>query len=852
MEQPAPANMAAEPTAKDKSSTLFPALQRENSKSKQAAVRGSGRRLLGTKKEDKSQRSLPTQSRFVLSSWSRAHDSSTNDPDASGRSLQGLAAFPRASWQVGDYVRAKCHNSNELFAGHIQFVHDDVFTILFDDLTVDRNVPSANIHSMIDADATALGITFVPMEDHKDDESEASVLPESRVSVNDLDNEIMERIKKALPSLANLQPTTDTTTTSSSSLVVQRLATVLYDDLTTDETHATPVVPSITLTQVAVFANFAAQNEDTRTKTHQQLQRMQATMVQMIKAAMPAVRKTSGRLGFLSGNAAQQTVGAPQLPPPTHPMEAPATLAAGHNVLVHQPRGCFFGMIQVVDVSGSTLTVVEVATNKTHVGIPVASLQWVAPIDELRHQFQELSKQHDVLYPGSKVLNHQQDLLVPATVRRRRTATCFDIKIDNSLIALTQIHLDQLIAVPRQPKSRVRLSKQSSIESGGLHYHVHERVIVHDLEDGSSNHGYVLGMNSNKTVVVEFDNGQVDSSVPHVFLRKADSSSRDASAYLEALNIDQAFGVGDCEYNVDDWVMANHPLSNLLERGRIAQLHGNDHCDVQFSDSVISKHVSLRKIQQTTVPKVVKPSIFALHDYVMAFNPRFKRYCTGQVTAVVGHTYRVVFDCGETYDAIPHDFVTTITDTSVLSPKKRITSVWKSCNGIDEEDSNLCHGNPTMHKMVCQPQAAKRLTFEAGEAVMAQFAGSAKYFMAVVLQSVPQANAVDVSFASSESGLGIASERVFSIDKRHQAPILFHVTSQVRTSNTTNTQPPKPSPPRQQGGGHGPRELKKQPSMLTRMRTMLSRLPHPNYCQLRNIDGALIGIAGMFGQWHTF
>ncbi|RHY14086.1 hypothetical protein DYB32_010872, partial [Aphanomyces invadans] len=124
---------------------------------------------------------------------------------------------------------------------------------------------------------------------------------------------------------------------------------------------------------------------------------------------------------------------------------------------------------------------------KLHDKVAPAKCQPCDPTADLFEQYVELAKVHDLVYPGAKVLS----------------------------------------------------------------------IIVHDLELGVSNHGYIVGINSNRTVFVEYDNGEVDSSVPSVFLRKgatrrladivttiatADSSSREAGAFLMSLDIHQTFG----------------------------------------------------------------------------------------------------------------------------------------------------------------------------------------------------------------------------------------------------------------------------------------------------------------------
>ncbi|KAF0702225.1 hypothetical protein AaE_016052, partial [Aphanomyces astaci] len=81
--------------------------------------------------------------------------------------------------------------------------------------------------------------------------------------------------------------------------------------------------------------------------------------------------------------------------------------------------------------------------------------------------------------------------------------------------------------------------------------------------------------------------------------------------------------------------------------------------------TVLSPTASFQNLQHAILPKIKKPPTFAPLDHILAYNPRFSKYCTGQIQAVgPGGSYRVVFDYGETYDAVPHEYITPIHDTT--------------------------------------------------------------------------------------------------------------------------------------------------------------------------------------------
>ncbi|KAG9404987.1 hypothetical protein AC1031_004090 [Aphanomyces cochlioides] len=625
-------------------------------------------------------------------------------------SLQESTKRLDSRWQIGDYVSAKCHDSQEYFAGHIQGISDsgDVYNVLFDDLTLDKCVPLANIQGLVDSEAMKQELNYC-LTDHLDDQSDIS---------------IVDAVSKRSEGGTNKQLEASN---------VRRVDCMIYDDL---------LDTRITTANLA-FATPANPAHDTRSATQKQLQRIQAALQKMNKP--PILHKgSSSKFRYDPSTPTNQAFTAQQ------------------DVVVCTPSACFFGVVQSVEESTCT---VQGHDGKVHSNVAISDVQPCWPHQELLDQCRELAKSIDVLYPGAKVLHCVQDKLVPCTIRRRRNATCFDLKIDGSVEAKTKILVDAVVALPQRVQDRVRITNQFDIEAAGKWFHVHERVIVHDLDVGVSNHGIITAINNNKTVVVDYDNGEVDSAVPPAYLRKADSSIKDAGAFMAAFNLDHAFDMGETTYNVDDWVIASHPLSNLYEKGRICRVYSNGLADVQFADSTISKQVAVHKLRRVEPTRVAKPPSFNVNDYVLAYAPRFSKYCTGRVQAVVAGAYRVVFDYGEIVNMIPHDYITTLEDTAVLSPKKRITRVWKSSNGYEDDQKIPCNGDVSTHKAVCgSPLASQKKPVAVGELVMAQYSGSAKYFGAIVVQ-VRSQDSVDVAFISSEAGAAIPLDKVLRANR---------------------------------------------------------------------------------------
>ncbi|KAF0703078.1 Aste57867_7692 [Aphanomyces stellatus] len=649
-----------------------------------------------------------------------------------------------SQWHRGDYVLAKYRHSDDYFAGHIQHIHGHVFEIVFDDGSVDANVPAANIQTRLDPESL-LDVVYIPLDDLDENDHELALDAVSTPLMLDL--AVLEKIKQAMPSVAHkikFRPE-----------MLHRTAAVLY---TADDDYPP-------MFELSMFSYFTRQTAQVRHMREQQIQRLSTALSQVCLTSTDTT-----------------------------------TTSVGDVVLVHTQPKCFFGNVQAIvqDEHEPSFAVLDIASNTVHPNVPATLLQTIDPRGDLSSQLHELLKLHDTLNPGAKVLVPFDAHLSVCTIRRRHTATRFDVQCDKSSNVLRHVKLDQLIAAPRPPNRKVTVVNQKSLVCGGTLFRQHERVAVQD--EWAVTSGYITGINSNELVVIEYDNGQIDTCVPLKHLRKGiidwDGNvdeftpqptpiARHAQIMDQNINYSEyspmTIGIdppGNAEETMDDdWVVLEHPISKAIERAKIATLHGNEFCDVEFLDGVVLTQVSLHNLERAGSLKFMKPSIFNTHDHVLAFNPRFKKYCTGQVAAVVERTYRIVFDYGETYEGVPHAMVTTLLDRSVLSPTKRITHNWVSANGF-AADSVLCRGDIALHKAMCLPNidtAAARATLTEGEAVLAQYCSSGKYFPAIVLRTHASAATVDVAFASSEIGTTISSNETFTIDRRHEVPMPFHL-----------------------------------------------------------------------------
>ncbi|OQR84472.1 hypothetical protein ACHHYP_13335 [Achlya hypogyna] len=453
---------------------------------------------------------------------------------------------------------------------------------------------------------------------------------------------------------------------------------------------------------------------------------------------------------------------------------------------------CYFGKVSKLLPNGQA----EVS------GLDGIELQRQAPLDaiqvltiaaDLKRQHQSLSRQVDLFFPGARVLViARRGQLAHATIRRRCPDWEYDIKLDRTSETISHVRAQQLIAIQGPPVPLPVVQRKAlEIKCGSQLFRIHEFVYVLDMDNLSKIYmaGVISSINSNHTVVIDYENGDMDGSVPLHLLEKYDT--RKDRGRIRPPNC------GPVGYINDDVVLAMHPVTKSIAKAKITCVHASS-CDICFLDGVVVLHMPRSRLNQgglliTVTPAPVAPptysELFAAHQYVLVFSHRFQRYCTGQVQAVYAKstpaTYKITFDYGETIDKVPADVITHITNTSVLTPTKRITHNWNSVNGYMTEVLHPCKNNTSIHDVVCVPSIlnhAKPPCF-VGDLVMAQYRGTSKYFQAIV-QSVGDTTA-SVLFASSETDDSVPHEHIFVVDPKYHRPVPFTLTSPEEEARMT-------------------------------------------------------------------
>ncbi|KDO26686.1 hypothetical protein SPRG_22207 [Saprolegnia parasitica CBS 223.65] len=436
-----------------------------------------------------------------------------------------------------------------------------------------------------------------------------------------------------------------------------------------------------------------------------------------------------------------------------------------------------------------------------HENISLSALHMIDTGRELSAQRQELESVLDVYYAGARVLMMEANSAPQHSVLLRRTTAIEGdvLPYTANAIALTDVRLQKLLPLPPWHDDDVGDQKYC-VQTDTAEFSIHERVLVVD----ATLPGIVVKIASSAVVWVEFDDGDIDTVVPVANLRKFEQAGETTSSpqptTLRHRN----------DVSIGDQVIVRNPTH---KNDAVAQVvaTAKETCDVRFPNGSFATHVPLDHVRPVGIEK---PIAFATLDHVLAWNPRFERYCSGQVSEASHPTYTVVFDCGETVTGVPYAVMTTLDDASVL-PRNggTITTNWESVQGWEALDHAIyeCHGNLALHKMLCEPKA-QHCSLEPGTKVFARYPLTAKYFLAVV-HSVENGFVV-VDFASMQRSPSLPLSHLLSMAEpapRHfDTPMLLRLNSTSAQTSARN---------RSMGPTLPPQKLK-APSFLSRVRTL--------------------------------
>ncbi|EQC30982.1 hypothetical protein SDRG_11455 [Saprolegnia diclina VS20] len=457
-----------------------------------------------------------------------------------------------------------------------------------------------------------------------------------------------------------------------------------------------------------------------------------------------------------------------------------------------------------------------------HEHINLSALQMIDTGHELNAQRQELGSVLDVYYAGARVLmmdaNHAPQLSV---VLRRTTAIEGDVLpyADNATV-LSNVRLQKLLPLPPWYDDDVVDDQKWSIQTEMTEFSIHERVRVVDAKLP----GVIVKIASKTVVWVEFDDGDIDTVVPVANLMKYEPAPPGEQSALRSTPSHRNV------VSVGDQVIVRNPATKNDVVAQVVAI-AEETCDVRFPDGTLTTHVPLDHVRPVGIEK---PAAFEKLDHVLAWNPRFERYCSGQVSDASHPSYTIVFDCGETVTSVPYAVITSLDDASVL-PRNggTITTNWESVQGWEALDDAIheCHGNLALHRMLCESKA-KHCSLVPGTKVYARYPLTAKYFLAVV-HSVENGSVV-VDFASMQRSPSLPLSHLLSMavptPRPFDAPMLMRLNSTSAQTSARN----------RSVGPRLPPQTLKAPSFLSRVRTFfigkrkIKRAPAPRTGPLKS------------------
>ncbi|EQC30881.1 hypothetical protein SDRG_11362 [Saprolegnia diclina VS20] len=676
-------------------------------------------------------------------------------------------------WAPGQQVLAKAAGKRDFAPGTVQkAVGPGFYMIVFDDASMDHKVPDSNIrdyevvrdHELTGATSSDFSLTLEAMEEDYRSAQRFPGLPACSES-----SSVGDDTRLASSTVLDL----NATLLEGLKAQIQRLAPPMVDKSTI---LASDVAVMSTLVTTPSHMSNPADDADTTDVTIQD--------VFILDISVPAMRAHQLKVLYAQLHRLKTKLNAVNVE-----RQSNASLSGTPVLVFGEP--CYFGKVATLLPNGLA-DVISLDDINGRQQVPLDAIQVLTPAADLKRQHEALSRLADLFYPGARMLvMARRGQLTHATIRRRSTEYEYDIKIDRTSENMARVRAQQLIPIQGLSVPLPQLQRKTlQIKHGAFIFRIHEFVYVLDMDNASKIYmaGVISGINSNRTVVIDYENGDMDGSVSVQLLEKYDT--RKDRGRIRPPNC------GPVGYINDDIVMALHPMSKAIAKAKITCVHASS-CDICFLDGVIVLHMPRSRLNQScltvaTIPPPVAPRSYVGHfkanQYVLVFSHRFQRYCTAQIQAVHATatpvTYMAAFDYGEVIDKVPFEVITHITNTNVLTPTKRITHNWNSVNGYMTDILYPCKNSASIHDAVCVPNLTTiKPPCNVGDLVMARYRGTFKYFLAVVLRI--DDTTVGVLYASSEVEDAVPYDHIFVVDPKYEKPVAFSMTAPEEEAKMT-------------------------------------------------------------------
>ncbi|OQR86370.1 hypothetical protein ACHHYP_10606 [Achlya hypogyna] len=347
-----------------------------------------------------------------------------------------------------------------------------------------------------------------------------------------------------------------------------------------------------------------------------------------------------------------------------------------------------------------------------------------------------------------------KDEPVTGTIRRDLHDGTYDVRIHKTVATIRRGVSHRFLRPKLRRKATAENVRPTSnrnflLLDGMIRIELGGRVLVTYRDPFERRYGYFLGVNTNGTAVIQYDEKDVDARVEIKDVSAA--AEQDAADDLATLVRDQ---LKDDVVILEGFrVLSKHPMLSNMQPCTVLRDNGNGTYDLQFLDGMTTSAVDRSRIEvessvqeeqlkRLEATRSAAAVAFVKGQLVAAYSPRFLRYCAGHITGIQADAglYTIAFDYGDWVSDIPSSEVTTLPDAT-LQRCGNLISYSTTLLGPDECDDTV---------------------IAVGHRVMARLCGSAMYFEARV-ESV-EAKTVGVKYLSGVGDASVPRAHVFSLE----------------------------------------------------------------------------------------
>ncbi|EQC28664.1 hypothetical protein SDRG_13541 [Saprolegnia diclina VS20] len=343
---------------------------------------------------------------------------------------------------------------------------------------------------------------------------------------------------------------------------------------------------------------------------------------------------------------------------------------------------------------------------------------------------------------------------ITATIRRDLHNGTYDIRLHKTASTIQREVAHHLLRPKVRRKPGIEAIRPSSTRNfllldGMVRLDLGARVMVTYRDPLERRYGYFLGLNTNGTAIVQYDEKDVDAKVDIKDLSAA--ADQDVTDELLAMVQEMQLTVDDRVILTGFRVLAKHPMLKSAQPCTVTRDNGNSTFDLQFLDGIcvysisrdviqIEPSVHEMQLKQLEAQRSAAAGAFVVGQLIAAYSPRYLRYCSGRVQSVVDGLYAVVFDYGECVTQIPATEVTSLPDATL----------------------QRCGNLIVYSKSILGPEEADDARLPMGHRVMARLCGSPKYFAGVVEEA--ESKTYRIRFESSILDPSVPRSHVYSVE----------------------------------------------------------------------------------------